>query len=59
MPVSLQVEASGAVICHTCIKMFKEKNNKTPTKADSALISYNSVSKIELDIQMTKLFMFV
>ena len=27
------------VICHSCMKMFKEKKNKTSTKADHAFVS--------------------
>ena len=50
------LEASDAVIGHTCIKMFKEKRKMTTTKADSAFVSYScdSVSEVELNIQVTK-----
>ena len=29
-------EAEDTVICHSCMKMFKEKRNKTSTKSDPA-----------------------
>ena len=32
-------EAVDTVICHSCMKMFKEKKNKTSTKADPAFVS--------------------
>ena len=32
-------EADDTVFCFTCRKMFKEKNNKTSTKADPAFVS--------------------
>ena len=32
-------EAEDTVICHSCMKMFKEKKNKTSTKADPAFVS--------------------
>ena len=32
-------EADDTVFCFTCRKMFKEKKNKTSTKADSAFVS--------------------
>ena len=32
-------EADDTVICFTCRKMFKEKKNKTSTKADPAFVS--------------------
>ena len=37
-------EAEDTVICHSCMKMFKEKKNKTSTKADHALVSSASLS---------------
>ena len=30
-------EAEDTVICHSCMNMFKEKKNKTSTKADLLL----------------------
>ena len=32
-------EADDTVFCFTCRKMFKEKKNKTSTKADLAFVS--------------------
>ena len=32
-------EAEDAVFCHTCMKMVKEKKNKTYTKADPVYVS--------------------
>ena len=32
-------EADDTVFCFTCRKMFKEKKNKTSTKADPAFVS--------------------
>ena len=32
-------EAEDTVICHSCMKMLKEKKNKTSTKADPAFVS--------------------
>ena len=32
-------EADDKVLCFTCRKMFKEKKNKTSTKADPAFVS--------------------
>ena len=32
-------EAEDTVICHSCMKMFKEKKNKTSTIADPAFVS--------------------
>ena len=32
-------EAEDTVICYSCMKMFKEKKNKTSTKADPAFVS--------------------
>ena len=32
-------EAEDTVSCHTCIKMLKEKKNKTFTKADPAFVN--------------------
>ena len=32
-------EAEDTVLCHTCMKMFKEKKNKTYTKADPTFVS--------------------
>ena len=32
-------EADDTVFCFTCRKMFKEKKNKTSTKADTAFVS--------------------
>ena len=31
--------AEGTVICHSCMKMFKEMKSKTSTKADPAFVS--------------------
>ena len=31
--------AEDSVICHSCVKMFKEKKNNTSTKADTAFES--------------------
>ena len=32
-------EAEDTVICHSCMKMFKETKNMTSTKADPAFVS--------------------
>ena len=32
-------EAEDTVICHSCMKMLKEKKNTTSTKADPAFVS--------------------
>lgn len=34
-------EAADTVYCHTCLKMFKEKKNRTTTKADPAFVSFS------------------
>ena len=39
-------EAEDTVICHSCMKIFKEKKNKTYTKADPAFISSASSSSL-------------
>ena len=31
--------AEDTVICHSCMKMFKEKKNKNSTKADPVFVS--------------------
>ena len=41
-------EADDTVFCFTCRKMFKEKKNKTSTKADPTFVSIIIVSSEQI-----------